>query len=447
VINDKTLFMPDYTKYVSRSGEKDMFKRITVLATLLAIVIGAAGLSAPAAAQDQVNLRLWAHQEGPFNDALQALIDAYTAEHPNVSIKMETFEYELYLQTLQTAMPAGDEADIIELFGSWTCSYADRLAPAPVEIDASRFFDAPFTGYVCEDQVVGLPFEFNLEYGAVLVNQTMFEDAGLPFPPQWKTWDELVSDALKLVKIQDGQMTVAGYHFTNQDAIAFSFLAGILQRGGDYWNADHTGFVFDSEEAIATLQQMKDMVDAGVVDPVLFNDTANWSGDAFFTNQVAIALIGPWAVAYGRDSFPDFGDFAYVALPYIGDEPKFAADSGWGLVVSKNSPHQDVAWDFVQFAAGQPDNALLFNTTTGTIPALRELVENEDYQTQLLAATPALEAVLPLLPYGQYIGNMPDRDQLFYDIIYPNVLDMLEGLQSVEDTAAYINEDANASME
>ncbi len=116
-----------------------------------------------------------------------------------------------------------------------------------------------------------------------------------------------------LVKIEDGQMTVAGYHFTNQDAIAFSFLAGIFQRGGDYWNDDHTGFVFDSEEAIATLQQMKDMVDAGVVDPVLFNDTANWSGDAFFTNQVAIALIGPWAVAYGRDSFPDFGDFAYVA--------------------------------------------------------------------------------------------------------------------------------------
>jgi multiple sugar transport system substrate-binding protein len=180
---------------------------------------------------------------------------------------------------------------------------------------------------------------------------------------------------------------------------------------------------------------------------VLFNDTANWSGDAFFTNQVAIALIGPWAVAYGRDSFPDFGSFGYVALPYIGDAPKFAADSGWGLVVSKNSPHQDVAWDFVQFAASQPENALLFNTTTGTVPALRELVENANYKTQLLAATPALEAVLPLLPYGQYIGNMPDRDQIFYDIIYPNVLDMLEGLQSVEDTAAYINEDANASME
>lgn len=424
-----------------------MFRRITILVTGMALVIGAVGLTAPAAAQDEVKLRLWAHQEGPFNDSMQALIDAYTAENPNVSIEMETFEYDLYIQTLQTSMPAGDEADIIELFGSWTCSYADRLVASPMEIDRSLFFEATFNGYVCDDQVFGLPFEFNLEYGAVLANKAMFEDAGLAFPPQWETWDDLVSDAQALVKIEDGQMTVAGYHFTNQDAIAFSFLAGILQRGGDYWNEDQTGFVFDSEEAVATLQHMKNLVDAGVVDPVLFNDSANWSGDAFFTDQVALALIGPWAVAYGLDSFPDFGEFDYVALPSVGEEPRFAADSGWGLVVSENSPHADVAWDFVQFATTRPENALLFNINTGTIPALRELVENEDYNTQLIAATPAIEAVLPLLPYGQYIGTMPDRDLLFYDIIYPNVLDMLQGLQSVEDAAAYINEDANATFE
>ncbi len=424
-----------------------MFKRITILALLVTMLIGVVGVSAPASAQDSVKLRLWAHQEGPFNEAVQALIDAYTAEHPNVSIEMETFEYELYLQTLQTSMPAGDEADIIELFGSWTCSYADRLAPSPVDIDRSLFFEATFNGYVCDDQVLGLPFEFNLEYGAVLANKAMFENAGLAFPPEWADWDALVSDAQALVQITDGQMTVAGYHFTNADAIAFSFLAGILQRGGDYWNADHTGFVFDSEEAIATLQQMKDLVDAGVVDPVLFNDTANWSGDAFFTDQVALALIGPWAVAYGLDSFPDFGEFDYVALPNIGDEPAFAADSGWGLVVSQNSSAADVAWDFVQFATSQPENALLFNTTTGTIPALRALVEDDMYSAQLLAATPALAAVLPLLPYGRYVGFMPDRDLVFYDIIYPNVLDMLQGLLSVEDAAAYINEDANASFD
>jgi multiple sugar transport system substrate-binding protein len=241
-------------------------------------------------------------------------------------------------------------------------------------------------------------------------------------------------------------MTVAGYHFTNADAITFAFLAGILQRGGDYWNADHTAFTFDTPEAKATLEQMISMVDAGVIDPILFHDTANWGGDAFFTNQVASVLIGPWAVAYGLSDFPDFTNFDYVALPSFGDTPVFAADSGWGLSVSQHSQHTDVAWDFVQFVTANADNALGWNNASSTIPALKELVENDDYKAQLLEAQPWLEAVLPILPYGQYIGDMPDRDLVFYDIVYPYILEALQGLSSVDDTLAYIEEDANASF-
>src|SRR5688500_9570779 len=104
-----------------------------------------------ATTQDAVTLRLWAHQEAAFNAGTQALIDAYTAEHPNVTIEMETFEYELYIQTLQTAMPAGDEADILALFGSWVCSYSDRLAPMPEGlVDPALFFDAAIQGYTCD---------------------------------------------------------------------------------------------------------------------------------------------------------------------------------------------------------------------------------------------------------------------------------------------------------
>ncbi len=428
-----------------------MLKRTVVLVTLVVLVLAGTNVLVPgAAAQDQIKLRLWAHQQATFNDPLQALIDAYTAEHPNVSIEMETFEYNLYLQTLQTAMPAGDEADIIELFGSWVCSYADRLAPMPeaaaASFDRGTFFQATLDGYICDDTLYGLPFEFNMEYGAVLVNKALFEAAGLNYPPAWKNWDELISDAKALTQVKDGQMTVAGFHFTNQDAIAFMFLAGILQRGGNFWNEDHTAFNFDTEEARATLEFMQQLVDDGVVDPVLFNDSANWSGSAFFTNQSAIALIGSWAAALVVD-YPDFGEFDYVPLPSFGDTPVFAADSGWGLVTSKNSKYAEAAWDFVQFATGKADNALLFNTASGTIPALKELVDNEDYKAQLLEANPALGAVLPQLAYGTYIGEMPDRDLVFYSIIYPNVLDMLQGVQSVDDALAFIDEDANATFE
>ena len=139
-------------------------KKVLLVVLLLVISVGTVS------AQDAVTLRLWAHQESAFNEGMQTIIDAYTAAHPNVTIELETFEYELYIQTLQTAMPAGNEADILEMFGSWVCSYSDRLAPMSAGlVDTSLFFDATMDGYTCGDSVYGLPLEFNMEYGAVLV--------------------------------------------------------------------------------------------------------------------------------------------------------------------------------------------------------------------------------------------------------------------------------------
>ena len=43
-------------------------------------------------------------------------------ENPDAEIKFETFDYDSYIQTLQTALPAGNEADVLQMFGSWVCS-------------------------------------------------------------------------------------------------------------------------------------------------------------------------------------------------------------------------------------------------------------------------------------------------------------------------------------
>ena len=125
-----------------------------------------------------------------------------------MDIQLENFDYELYLQTLQTAMPAGEEADILQLFGTWTSQYYERLAPVPADVMTleqakETFYAAPIGGYIVNDVLYGMPQEFNMEYGGVLVNKTKFEAAGLTFPPQWKTMDDVIADALSLAQVDD----------------------------------------------------------------------------------------------------------------------------------------------------------------------------------------------------------------------------------------------------
>jgi multiple sugar transport system substrate-binding protein len=442
-----------------------MHKRLLLSGLVMLLVLGLIACGGPAATpapeeaeeapvaeeEEKVELRFWMHQNPAFIAADEEVIRKFEAEHPNVTIKMESFEYDLFIQTLQTAMPAGTEGDIIEMFGTWVCSYADggRLAEMPESVMSRAeaeelFFAAPLQGYDCSGKLYGLPNEFNIENGAALVNPAMFETAGLEYPPKWDTMESLLSDAQKLTQFDGDVMTVAGFHNVGGDGLAFQLLAGILQRGGEYWKPDGSGLQLDTPEARETLEWMKSLVDEyKVVDPVLFNDETNWIGDAFFSNQAAIAFIGPWAAAEGLTEYPDF-EFDYVAIPnYAGDKPYFAADAGWGKVVSVNSEHKDIAWEFVKFATANSENAKMYNVASGTVPALKSLTEDP----ALLDDLPWIAADLPILQYGRFIGPLPDRDLFWYDIVYPHVLGVLQDTETIDEALAAMDTEANAMFE
>ena len=290
---------------------------------------------------------------------MQALADEYIEANPDVEIEFETFDYDTYIQTLQTALPAGTEADILQMFGDWTCGYSSNLATVPEEvatIDSATpmFFEAPLDGYTCDDELYGFPMEFNIEYGAALVNTRIAEEAGVDLDAGFESWDEFTEAAVAMAEGEPDNLIRSGFHFTTNDGMSHMFLAGIVQQGGSYLNEDGTAFTFDTPEARATLEVMKGIIDAGANDPVLFGDTTNWVGDCFFVEDCAMGLIGPWVIGEYRADYPDIVEISrYVPLPLFegATEPSFVADSGWGMTVSSNSENQELAWDFIRFVA------------------------------------------------------------------------------------------------
>lgn len=395
-----------------------------------------------------VTLRVWTHRNKSFNSVLESLGKAYTQQHPNVTVQLETFDYDSYVQTLQTALPAGTEADILQMFGTWACSYSGNLAPVPDTIATVAearevFFSAPIEGYVCDETLYGFPQEFNIEYGAILVNTALAEEAGVG-TDGWASWDEFKADAKKLTVTQDGVITRAGYHFTSFDGLPYSFFSLILQNGGEFLNEDGT-FAINTPEGKASLELMKSMVDEGIIDPTLFNDEANWVGDCYFEEFCAMGLVGPWVVPEYAPDFPDLAaNTVYVPLPTL-QNAEFVADSGWGLTVSNSSPAASTAWDFIAFATLELENAADFNVATGTLPALKANTEGGT-RDRLVTAFPHFETWLPLLENARFVGSMRDRDLLFYDIAYPHILAALDGSETIDEALASMETEANESF-
>ncbi|MEX0985401.1 MAG: extracellular solute-binding protein [Actinomycetota bacterium] len=441
---------------------RHMSRRLAIAAAF-ALVVGACsfgtetpGTQAPTGSGTEtgmapVNLTIWSHRSDAFNGAIEQAATAYTAVHPEVTFTFEDFAYNQYIQTLQTALPAGTGPDILQMFGTWTCSYSGFLAPVPQDVMTTEaaheaFYAAPIGGYTCDDTLYGFPHEFNIEYGATLVNTDVADAAGVDWEAGWATWDDFRADALAMTETIDGNITRAGYHFTAADGLSYSFFSLLVQSGGAMLNEDATAFTFDTAEGREAFAILQAMVDDGIIDPVLFNDEENWVGDCYFEDLCSMGLVGPWVVRDYEESAPDIAAATtYVALPPNEGSSAFVADSGWGMTVSKDSPAAEAAWDFIAFATIDPENAAAFNLTSGSLPALVANGEGAG-RDALVAEFPHFAPFFEILPDGQYVGNLPDRDLVWYDIAYPHLLAGLQGVESVDDMLAAMQREANETF-
>lgn len=422
---------------------------VLVMASLLLAACGGAATEAPA---EKVEIRVWGHQAPAFNEADQAIFDAFMKENPNVTIKYETFPWDVFIQTIQTSLPAGNTADVILIPGGYTCRYAagGQLLEVPADVmtlDAAKemFYAAPLGGQTCDGKLYGFPAEYNIEYGGAYVNPALFEAAGLAYPPKWANWDAVVADAEKLTTVgSDGVMTVAGMHYTNSDQLFTYFLAGILEQGGNYFADDGKHFNFNSPEAIATIQKLIDMAQQNkVVDPIIFNADSEWVGESFAQGHNAIGVLGSWYAGDAKLAYPDL-KFDYVSLPpMMSAEYKFASVGGWGYVVGKSTKNPELAWKLAAFLGANQANVLAFNSKSATIPAMKVVAGDAGY----LKSVPFAGAVLPILDKGQYQGNLTDPDQLAYEIVYPTILSAVQGSLTAEAAANSIHDAANAMVD
>jgi len=401
--------------------------------------------------EEKITLRLWSHTNPAFIAVNQELIDKFMQENPNIEVTYEQFEYGMFIQTLQTSMEAGTEADVIEMFGSWVCDYAggDRLLAVPDSLmtyDQAKdvFFQSQLDGYYCDEKLYGFPKEYNFESSGILISPTMFKEAGLEYPPQWETFEDVLADGQKLTKFDEsGVMTVSGLDMLGGDSTTFVILASILELGGSYRADDGLHFDFTTPEAEQAAQLYVDMAQKyKVVDPVIFGSSGIWFGDAFFTGQAAMAFGGTWLAGFGVEAYPDV-EFDYVPLPpYFGSKHQYAADAGWGNVVSANTKHAEAAWKLVEFLALNEDSLRTFNAATGTIPAMVAVAGNPG---EILDKAPFVAVPLrsDAMVNGRYIGPLGDRDRFFYEIININIEKAMLGELTVQEALQQIETSAN----
>lgn len=391
--------------------------------------------------EGKTNITWWSHNGPAFVAGNTEMIRRFQEANPDVNVVYQYFPYDIFISKLQTGYNSGTVADMQQMFGTWVTQYAgfgllDAVPADLAEGYGDRFYEAASGAYGLNGQFYGMPKEFNLENGCMLVNPAILSEVGVEGIPA--TWQELIDDAVKATTYDDQQrITRAGFQFTDSDTITFLFLANILQQGATYWADDGMHVNLQTDAARKAWQDQIDLVLKHHVD-----DLTSYTGDRFlffFQGNAAMSMRGPWVIPEGELEFPGLA-FEYVNMPpYAGTENKFAAESGWGEVVNANAPAENkaAAWRFIDFMA-QPDNLRDWNIATYTIPSLKALLNDP----AILEAAPPLQAAFNVLPLGSWIGPLQDRDRFFqtiYDGFNAACLGQLDAAGSLTQVEQQIN--------
>lgn len=354
---------------------------------------------------DKTILTFWGHQNNAWNDAYKEVAKEFEKENPDIKIEFEFFPYDQFESKVQTSLSSKEGgADIYEMWGGWGVDFAPTGALEPVSEELQKnieanYYESTYGALKSDGKIYGLPLEFNIEYGAMLVRNDLMKEADVKVPT---TWDELVAAGSAGTKMDGDVMTQKGFDFVNWDSVPYMFLAMTMSQGGIYMNEDGT-FNLQTPEAEKAFQELHDMV---TVDKVTNMEGLTGGSEIegyqqLFAGTNMMVPRGPWTISEGELEFDlKLGeDFDYVSMPWFGDQPSFAAETGWSVAVNASGKEKAAAMKFLEFFSN-PDILLKHNVACAEIPADKNVAQDP----KLIEDMPYAEPIVKILDNGHFIG-------------------------------------------
>jgi ABC-type glycerol-3-phosphate transport system substrate-binding protein len=298
---------------------------------------GRAGAQSPSAAAsgpplERAFLEVWHQDWPPLNALYQAAVEALTATQPNVRVRVTPLGVDTLRSNLLNAMQAGSEPEVSMAYAVWLVDriFEPQVTPVvPVIMTAEQAAAITYPASLAEGArgEAGDAYElsfFNGMGGAIfLANADHLDEAGIDLTTLG-TWQGLVDAARALVKFDAGNLTRAGLSMT--PFLAHTFLTGITQLGGTWFDPVAGTFDLTSDAAIDMTLNLDDLLKVHRVDDLRFeppsvgNTNPGYYGnpDGFSKGLSSITTWEPAGFSGIEALAPDL-HVVVLPVPTIGD--------------------------------------------------------------------------------------------------------------------------------
>lgn len=417
--------------------------RIFVLMLLLAL------FSTIASAQDDATTITWGFWGEPSEVAThESVAEAFMTEHPDINIEIWHQPWGDYFTQLQTLWAAGDAEVIPDVFFLFPVpSYApdgvlEELTPYIEEAgyDIEDYWPGLLESAMWDDGIYGFPRDIGLE--VLYYNKDIFDEAGVEYPNEDWTWDDLLAAAEQLTVVEESGR-VARY--------------ALGMEGGKYqlWVGQNYGGILDDmrNPTTCTLDQPEAVEGIAFFSDMMNNNyamrDANLSqagGDAavFQSGQVAMIIQNASRVSAFNAAGMNY-DVAVVPIPEGGQRSAGAGGAAW--VMSSMSDNKDAAWTFLSWLQSTEGGQAIYTASGEILPALTSTAQSDVF----LGADAPPENREAFIIEGENAkvgrtGFFPEWSELDGSIIGPGLQRIWSGEAAPEEALPQICEEVNAFL-
>jgi alpha-1,4-digalacturonate transport system substrate-binding protein len=304
--------------------------------------------------------------------AMQPVADKFNAEHPGMTVKLETVTLQSILESVPVQLESGggpDGAAVVD-YGGLSRYYAD-LTPY---VDADRF-RAEFPQLLewlragqKTDAIYGMPTSQTMN--GAFVNLTLFEQAGVPVPEEGATWEEWAEATRKVAEATGTdfamEMDRSGHRLAS---LAISYGAELV---------DDDGRPVIDAGLKAAIEQFVAWHRDGTMPMDLWGATGgSTSRDLFsdFLNAKTVFYFGgSWQLNRMDDEVGELFDWEVAPAP-CGPSSCTAMPGGGALVAFNTSKHPEVVGAFINYLS-MPENYKKVVAISKDIPGLSSVIES-----------------------------------------------------------------------
>jgi multiple sugar transport system substrate-binding protein len=390
--------------------------RILLSAVAVAALLLVAGCQGK---EDGVTLKLYYTLSPQVSRYITDVCKEFEAANPGIKVKAEPISGNYYTK-LQTMMAGGVPPDVIYMQNKSLADYRDRgvllnLSPY-IEKDKYDLEDICKLGFeeggIKEGAVYGIPVTGTAE--VLIYNKDLFDKAGLKYPDQRWTWNDMLEAARKLTLDTNGDGRIDQYGVSITPGWWAADIAWIWANGGQVFSSDLSKCMVDNAKAREAIQFMVDLTNKYKVTPKgIIGSEVSSVAELFMTNKLGMYLGLPYQALSDFSTMRNLNwDIALMPLSNSGRRVVRYTGECW--TVSSGSKHPREAWELIKHLSSAKTAAGLaeLNMIPARISVLKSpafIKDKTPFEEEKIVEALADARAVPSLSHVEQLGSIWGR--------------------------------------